>query len=142
MDLNVMRSKNKCYSIRLRHSNNSQNYTCLFLLCLETIGLKTRGVSASVSPQKVPWKAMTMAHITDFASVVRRPQRGAQKDQDILGRWRRCGPFSLSSSLPFESFAAKVFVGDSYEGQVPRQKSKNGTGYCAVSKSNSRRRVQ
>ena len=68
---------------------------------------------------------MTMAHITDFVIVVRRPQRGVKKDID--GRWRRA---FLSPSSPFESFAAKVFAGDSYEGQVPRQKSKNGTGYC------------
>ena len=119
MDLNVMRSKNKCYSTIART-------TRVFLLCLETIGLKTRGVSASVSPQKVPWKAMTMAHITDFASVVRRPQREHRKTKTYSAAGGAAG-LSLSSSLPFESFAAKVFVGDSYEGQVPRQKSKNGT---------------
>ena len=92
-----------------------------------------------MSPEKVPWKAMTMAHITDFASVVRRPQRGAQKD--ILGRWRRPAGLSLSSSLPFESFAAKVFAGgilmrDKFRGE--RAKMEQGT----VRKSSSRQRVQ
>ena len=81
---------------------------------------------------------MTMAHITDFASVVRRPQRGAQKD--ILGRWSAAS-LSLSSSLPFESFAAKVFAGgilmrDKFRGE--RAKMEQGT----VRKSSSRQRVQ